>query len=47
MAWQDYLKVSRFPTGWCPGCGLGIVLRESAKAFERLSIGIHNPLLWS
>ncbi len=42
MPYQDYLKTERFPTTWCPGCGIGLVLKETAKVFEELKVAKEN-----
>lgn len=36
MTYMDYIKKERLPTTWCPGCGLGLILRETAKVFDIL-----------
>jgi 2-oxoglutarate ferredoxin oxidoreductase subunit beta len=36
MDYKDFLKLSRFPTNWCDGCGASIVLNWTAKQFEAL-----------
>ena len=38
MNFMDYLKTSRFPTTWCPGCGNGTALIGISKAFEELGL---------
>jgi len=32
---DKYLKLSRIPTMWCPGCGLGVILQTLLKAIDR------------
>ncbi|MBM4045383.1 MAG: 2-oxoacid:ferredoxin oxidoreductase subunit beta [Planctomycetes bacterium] len=36
--YQTYLKLSRFPTPWCPGCGNGQVLKTVCQAFLELNL---------
>ncbi len=36
---EDLIRVERLPTMWCPGCGLGIVLKVFLKAVK--DSGIH------
>jgi len=36
MNYKDYLKVERYPPSWCPGCGIGIVVANTARVFEEL-----------
>lgn len=38
MKYQDYLKLERYPTSWCPGCGIGIIVNTAAQAFQELSL---------
>ena len=38
MKFKDYLKLERFPSSWCPGCGIGSVVINTAKAFEELNL---------
>ncbi|MDP2907590.1 MAG: thiamine pyrophosphate-dependent enzyme [Nanoarchaeota archaeon] len=38
MNYKDYLKLERFPTSWCPGCGIGMVVNTVAQAFEELNL---------
>ncbi len=34
-----YIKKEKLPTLWCSGCGLGLILQNTAKAFEELNPG--------
>lgn len=36
MSYKEYLAQDKFPTIWCPGCALGLVLKEAAEAFNTL-----------
>ncbi|MBU4502737.1 MAG: 2-oxoacid:ferredoxin oxidoreductase subunit beta [Nanoarchaeota archaeon] len=38
MNFKDYLKIERFPSSWCPGCGIGIVVCNTARVFEELKL---------
>ncbi|MFH1455488.1 MAG: thiamine pyrophosphate-dependent enzyme [archaeon] len=42
MSYKDYLAVDKFPTIWCPGCALGILLKETAHAFNDLGFKKEN-----
>jgi len=33
---QKYLRMNRLPHMWCPGCGIGIVVKAMLKSFEDL-----------
>ena len=35
---EKYFKQEMFPTIWCPGCGIGLTTKETAKAFEELGL---------
>ena len=35
---RKYLRLNRFPTIWCPGCGIGIVLGAIIRAVARLGL---------
>lgn len=36
MAYQDYLRLKKFPHIWCPGCGDGIALKSILRTVEKL-----------
>lgn len=38
MSFKDYLKLERYPTSWCPGCGIGLVVSSLAQIFEELKL---------
>ncbi|MEA3430129.1 MAG: thiamine pyrophosphate-dependent enzyme [Nanoarchaeota archaeon] len=38
MTYEDYLKMDKLPTVWCAGCGLGILLKTTAKVFDNLKL---------
>ena len=38
MNYKKYIKLERYPTSWCPGCGIGLIVNETAKAFEELEL---------
>ncbi|MBW3018104.1 2-oxoacid:ferredoxin oxidoreductase subunit beta, partial [Candidatus Woesearchaeota archaeon] len=35
---MKYFKQELFPTIWCPGCGIGLAMKETANAFEELGL---------
>jgi 2-oxoglutarate ferredoxin oxidoreductase subunit beta len=47
MPYRQFIKTERFPTTWCGGCGLGIILRETAKVFEKLGFKKENTVVVS
>lgn len=47
MVYMNYIKKERLPTSWCPGCGLGIMLRETAKVFDKLKLNRNNTVVVS
>ena len=44
---KDYLKTERLPTTWCPGCGNGLVMKETAKALAHLKLKKNNTVMVS
>jgi len=38
MNYKDYIKWSRMPTTWCPGCGIGIIFKQLAFTLETQQI---------
>jgi len=36
-----------FPTVWCPGCGIGLIFRETAKVFDELKFNKENATVVS
>ncbi|MBL7100808.1 MAG: 2-oxoacid:ferredoxin oxidoreductase subunit beta [Nanoarchaeota archaeon] len=38
MNFKEYLKLERYPSSWCPGCGIGLVVINMAKVFEELGL---------
>ncbi|MBD3259091.1 2-oxoglutarate ferredoxin oxidoreductase subunit beta [Candidatus Woesearchaeota archaeon] len=35
---EKYFKQELFPTIWCAGCGIGLAVKETAKAFKELGL---------
>jgi len=44
---RKYLRLNRFPTMWCPGCGLGLVLKAIVRAAARLGLDNNDVALIS
>lgn len=38
MSFQDYLKLDRYPSSWCGGCGIGLIVKTVAQAFDELEL---------
>ncbi len=38
MQYEKYLATEKFPTIWCPGCSLSIILKEIAQSFNELDL---------
>jgi 2-oxoglutarate ferredoxin oxidoreductase subunit beta len=36
--YERYIRYRTFPTPWCPGCGIGIILKAIAMVFSDLNI---------
>ncbi|MFH1063654.1 MAG: thiamine pyrophosphate-dependent enzyme [Candidatus Woesearchaeota archaeon] len=47
MDYQDFIKLDRFPTSWCAGCGAGLVLKTVAQAFEKMGLTKSNTAVVS
>jgi len=44
---EDLIRVERLPTIWCPGCGLGILLKVFAKAVAESGIPVERHVVVS
>ena len=44
---KSYLRAKRFPTLWCPGCGLGIVMGAIIRAIDHLELERDKVALFS
>jgi 2-oxoglutarate/2-oxoacid ferredoxin oxidoreductase subunit beta len=43
-SYKDLLKMKRFPHTWCPGCGIGAVLKNVAMALRELGWNYQNTV---
>lgn len=43
-SYKDLLKMRRFPHTWCPGCGIGAVLKNLAMVLRELGWGSENTV---
>jgi 2-oxoglutarate ferredoxin oxidoreductase subunit beta len=44
---EDYLRSDMMPHIWCPGCGLGIVLKAYVKALEKADVPLDKRVVVS
>lgn len=44
---KDLLKLERFPTTWCPGCGIGQIMIQLAMVMDELSLDHTNSTVIS
>ena len=44
---KDLLRLERFPTSWCPGCGLGTVMIQLAMVMDELGLDHTNSTVIS
>jgi 2-oxoglutarate ferredoxin oxidoreductase subunit beta len=44
---KDLLRSDRFPTGWCPGCGIGQMLIQLAMVMDEASLDYTNSTVIS
>lgn len=42
MSYKDLLKLEKFPTPWCPGCGNGLILKSVAQAMDESGLNKNN-----
>jgi 2-oxoglutarate/2-oxoacid ferredoxin oxidoreductase subunit beta len=45
MAVKDKLKTDLFPTIWCPGCGIGLIMQQLAQVMDELGLDKDNTVL--
>jgi 2-oxoglutarate ferredoxin oxidoreductase subunit beta len=45
MAIKDKLKTDLFPTIWCPGCGIGLIMQQLASVMDDLGLDKDNTVL--
>jgi 2-oxoglutarate ferredoxin oxidoreductase subunit beta len=45
MAVKDKLKTHLFPTIWCPGCGIGLIMQQLAEVMDELGLDKTNTVL--
>ncbi len=45
MAVKDKLKTHLFPTIWCPGCGIGLIMQQLAQVMDELELTKDNTVL--
>jgi 2-oxoglutarate ferredoxin oxidoreductase subunit beta len=45
MAVKDKLKTDLFPTIWCPGCGIGLIMQSLAGVMDELGLDKTNTVI--
>jgi len=45
MAVKDKLKTELFPTIWCPGCGIGLIMQQLASVMDEVGLDKTNTVL--
>jgi 2-oxoglutarate ferredoxin oxidoreductase subunit beta len=45
MSVQDKLKTDLFPTIWCPGCGIGLIMAQLAAVMDELGLDKNNTVI--
>lgn len=45
MAVKDKLKLDLFPTIWCPGCGIGLIMGQLASVMDDLGLDKTNTVI--
>ncbi len=46
-SYKDLLKMQRFPHTWCPGCGIGAVMKNVAMVLNELGWNHTNTVVVS
>ncbi|MBI4344285.1 MAG: 2-oxoacid:ferredoxin oxidoreductase subunit beta [Euryarchaeota archaeon] len=44
MYYKDLIKMQRYPHSWCPGCGIGSVLKNTAKVLAGMNLDHTNTI---
>lgn len=44
---KDVIRLDRFPTGWCPGCGIGQMMIQLAMVMDEASLDYTNSTIIS
>ena len=44
---KDLLKKENFPTSWCPGCGIGMIMTQTAIVMDELGLNHTNSTIVS
>ncbi len=45
MAVKDKLKEELFPTIWCPGCGIGLIMTQLATVMDEIGLDERNTVI--
>jgi 2-oxoglutarate ferredoxin oxidoreductase subunit beta len=45
MAVKDKLKTDLFPTIWCPGCGIGLIMQQLATVMDEVGLDKTNTVI--
>jgi 2-oxoglutarate ferredoxin oxidoreductase subunit beta len=45
MSFKDKVKDELFPTIWCPGCGIGLIMTQLAQVMEELGLNERNTVM--
>ncbi len=45
MAVKDKVKTELFPTIWCPGCGIGLIMQQLAMVMDELGLDKDNTVM--
>ncbi len=45
MSYKDKIKTDLFPTIWCPGCGIGLIMTQLATVMDDLGLDKSNTVM--
>ncbi len=45
MSYKDKIKTDLFPTIWCPGCGIGLIMTQLAMVMDDLGLDKSNTVM--
>ena len=45
--YRDLLKLETFPTIWCPGCGIGLIMTQLAMVMDEMDMNADNTVVVS
>ncbi len=44
LEFEEFFRTERFPTVFCPGCGIGVVMNCFFRAFNKRGLDLKNTV---